>query len=464
MTRKWRENSIRLIAGTGFTAVAVVVYALVLQYTYKRNISPYYSYQGLTYREPDWFYYATAIVATVVVAVVLPSRIRKVSDFLLWLLFVLGAAPSILLAQYSQTLTASEATIMGLCVAGCMVVARIGVESVHLTRSPVRRLNRGVDFWVLLGTAAVVIYVYMIAAYGIAIRPLSLTDVYDVREDFGAATSSAPMLGYMLPVLTKVINPLLMARGVFSLRFVPFGLGAFGQMAIYSSTGQKNVLFYIAVAIGLGLLFRFGLRPPGRRILFVIGGAASLGFVLDWVTGSRLWSSLLVRRVMVVPGALTAAYVAVFDGMPRMNFAEVLPFVEDPYTGISPVYIVGAAFVGSPETAANVNIFGHGYLNFGYIGMFVETGVLVALLLLANLATRGLPTPVACIAFFAPGMAFASASVFTAMLTHGFLAAVVICALAPGNGWGKRTSVLAAESSSNAMNQFRRVRTSRVRT
>lgn len=420
------------------TVLAVLAYVFALQFTYKYQIAPYYSYQGLTYREPGLLPYAISITATVLVALVLPRRVRRVSDFLLWLTFVLGAAPSILLAQYSMTLSVSEATIMGVCIACCMVFATVVVSNVRILRLPVARLNSGIDFWVLIGVAAFAIYVYTIATTGLQVRALSLRDVYGVRDEFGSASSSAPLLGYLLPLLTNVINPAIMAKGVLGRRVVVFLVGAVGQAIIYSSTGQKSVLFYVPVAIGVGLLFRGKGRPPGSRILVAITGAASFGFVLDWLTGSRFWSSLLVRRVMVVPGALTGAYVAVFEGLPRMNFSEILPFVDSPYGDTRPVFIVGEAFFGDPDNAANVNIFGHGYLNLGYPGMFIEALIMALLLVFANAACRNLPTPVACVIFFAPGIAFSSASVFTTVLSHGFLAAIIVCAVAPANGWSGR--------------------------
>jgi hypothetical protein len=416
----------------------VLVFATALFYTYKLKIAPLYGYAGLTYREPELGHYAIAIALTIVVGIALPRRISRVSDFILWVLFTLAVAPSILLAQYSKTLPVNDATIMGVAVAAATIMVILLTAAMPSGGLPIRRLNSGADFWVLITIFSVSLYTYLVATTGLQLRTLSFSDVYDVRGDFATASTGDAIIGYLLPIQANVVNPLLMARGVYSGRVAPFAIGFMGQLVIYSSTGHKSVLFAAVALVGIAGLFRFSPRPRGLVIMGAVAAASTTALLVDRLLDTTLWTSLISRRLMVVPGALTAAYVLVFQHRPRQNFADVIPGIKNPYDAINPTHIVGAEFIGNSHTAANVNLFGHGYLNFGYLGMFIEAGVLVLLLALANAATRGMPTAVAALVFFSPALALVSGSVFTTTLTHGFFAAIVICAIAPNRGWGRR--------------------------
>lgn len=417
--------------------MALVFFAYTLFYTYKLKVSPLFAYSGLTFRSPDPFSYSIAIALTVIVAVALPRTITRVSDFILWVFFVLGVAPSILLAQYSKTLESAEALKMGFTIAATTLIviflAKLGPQEVNL----VKRFEKGTTFWTCLVVFSIAVYTALVFQTGLSFKYLALDDVYGVRSDFGTASAGSIIVGYLLPVQINAVNPMFIIKGILSKRVVPLSVGCLGQFVAYATGGQKSTLFSLFAILGIVLLFRiYNLRVVrGSAILLGITAISTLALLADRLNGGILWTSLISRRVMIVPGALTAAYVEVFHNSPRQNFAEVIPLFPNPYTDIRPVNIVGAQFVGDPTTAANVNLFGHGYLQMGYLGMFIEGAVLAILLILANSATRDLPLVVSCVAFFGGTLALVSASVFTTTLTNGFFATIVLCALAPPDTW-----------------------------
>ena len=98
-------------------------------------------------------------------------------------------------------------------------------------------------------------------------------------------------------------------------------------------------------------------------VLIGVSLSSLAALAVDKLLGGITASSLLIRRFIVVPGALAAAYVAVFQNRPKTNFSDsVLPFLSNPYAnGLSPTHLVGEIFVGNTETAANVSLLGHGY-------------------------------------------------------------------------------------------------------
>ena len=433
MATAYRSRLVAELHRFALVPAVVLLFAGVLHFSYKLKVAPLYSYQGLSYRSPEPAQYVVAIGLVVLVGVILPHRIRHTSDFILWLLFVMGAAPAILLPQYMNTLEHSDATVLGVVVAGCMIMVRsLARARPHLGRwSSVRVPPEAL--WTALAAFCVITYAAVIATAGIRLRWVDLAGGYDLRADYATATTGN-LVGYALPWVMNVVNPVFIARGIYSRRWLWVGGGAIGQYVIFASTGQKVALLSVPGIILIALLFRYSSRPRGLAIMAGVTAGAIVTLSLDRILGGYAWTSLFVRRFMIVPGALVAGYLAVFNDQPRAWFATVYGG-DSPFL-IPPSYLVGKLVLGEPRSNANVSLFGDGYVQECYLGIFIEGLVLVLLLWMADAVTRGLPVAVASIVFFVPTIALASGAITAVIATHGFGFALVVSALLPRTGWG----------------------------
>lgn len=418
------------------TALSVIAFAVALYYAYKTEISPIYSYQGLSYRPPDPVNLVLSGGIAVVAALCLPGTIKHPSHFILWVVFIVAALPAILISQYLTILNPDEATILGVHVASSLGLCRLAAAN-----GPRRLITFSSNFlhehfWLLVAVFSLGIYTVLVSFVGVHVRYLSFADVYDVRSEFGRSTLNLPIIGYLLPVQYNVLNPMLIAKGIYARRVVPFTFGVGGQILIYMTVGYKSVLLStFGIFIAAWLLRKKDLSGARMLLAAALGTVGSV--VIDKLLGSATITALFVRRFLVVPGVLTVAYVAIFRDLPKLNFSDsIFPFLTNPYEGgLDPTHLAGAIFVGNAETAANVSLFGHGFLSYGYLGMYIEAVALAVALWLVDDASAGLPTRVSSLVFLMPAVAISSASIFTAVLTHGLLAAVLLVALMPRTGW-----------------------------
>ena len=334
------------LRGAVLTIFGVLVFAAVLYYDYKIQISPDYAYQGLAFRPPDPWGVFLSVALTSVTALSLPRKILRPSHFILWVLFIFAAAPAILISQYLPFVTGSQANMLGLNVSATLVLTRVLASVRPSGIVPKAQSSTGISYWLALGIISLLIYTVLIVFVGLRVRFLSLTDVYSVRADFSTAALGVPLLGYLLPLQQGVINPIFIARGLYGRRLLPLAAGIGGQLLIYTSTGQKTVLFSIAAIPAVAWLFRYT-KAAGVHLLLAVTVASLLALAVDKVTNGIVLTSLFLRRSLVVPGVLTAAYVAVFTNRPKTNFADsFLPFLADPYSrGPSPTHIVGGLYL-----------------------------------------------------------------------------------------------------------------------
>lgn len=419
------------LAEVAAIALSVLAYAVVLQVVYRTQIAPEFAVRGLTYRTPEPWRLCLSVVLVAVVACCLPRRLVRISDHLQWLPFIIAGAPSILLPQYMTALSPAEATRMAFAVAGSLLLCRaLTVGSLSLRPMRPRPSAR---VWAALVAGTVLFYLYTASVAGLPLRLVSIAGGYDVRSDF-ATVSAGTLVPRLLPAIYNVVNPIFIARGVLARRpaLLLFGVG--GQLLIFLWEAQKSVLFSVPTVIAMCFLLRRG--PVRGYYAFVVATVVCLGSVLiDWLLASYTLTTLFVRRFLVVPGALTVGFVRVFADRPKGHFSELGLGNPNAYIDLDPAFLVGREFVNDPTTHANVNIWGHGYMSFGYIGMFLVAVMYAAVLLALDAASEDLPSVALGAIAFPMAVVIASANLFTSFLTHGIWALLLILPFLPRDGW-----------------------------
>lgn len=418
-------------------ACATLAYAAAIQ-TGIAVFGPLFEY--LAYRTPDPLLHGAVLVLMVLSCLMMPRRLIRPSDTALWIIHASAALPAVIGAQVLTLLTPREAFTFAVHILGAMTLAR--VITVVLPRAQFgTRLNRsGPDLWILLTCFAVVVYALLIVVAGARPTYVGVLDVYGLRSEFDTRLAAIPMMGYLLPLLHNIVNPLLATRGIFTRNWALLGIGLGGQVLVFLLAGQKGVLFSTVFLIGFAFLYRGNRIPSGAFLLTLLAVSSFGALLVDRLTGTLYAGSVYVRRFLILPGALIVAYVAIFTKLPQTQFADsLLRFMDNPYAvGPSPARIVGLQYIGHAETNANVSFLGHGYLSWGYLGMYVEAAVVGLTLWAVDRAAVGLPPKVCGLLMVMPAVTLSSASAFTSILTHGLAGLVLLLALAPRDDWAPR--------------------------
>lgn len=391
----------------------------------------------LANRSPDRLLYAAVLALTVLSSLILPKRLERPSDLALWIVQLTAGLPAVICAQLLTLLTPLEGFVFAVHVLGALAVAR-GLTlagpritlGIHLHRTA-RHL------WIALVAYAIVIYALLIGGAGARPTFNGILDVYDLRNEFDARVATIPLMGYLLPLLHNVVNPVLVARGVFTRNWLLAAFGLGGQVLAFLLAGQKGVLLSTVFLLGLALLYRRGRVPSGAFLALLLAAAGSAALVIDRLSGTLFAGSVFTRRFLILPGALAVAYTSIFTRLTQTHFGDsLLRFLGNPYAqGPTPAHIVGLDFMGHAETNANVSFLGHGYLSWGYPGMYIEAAVVGATLWAIDRAADGLPPRVCALVMVMPGITLASASAFTAILTHGLAGLVLVLVLLPRDEW-----------------------------
>lgn len=437
--------------------LAVITYAYILHWVYLNLITDQFRYMGYYYTTPNPESIVYMVLAAIVTAWFLPARINRPSALVLWLLYVVAVAPSILVPTYTGYLTDGQAATSGAAIAGCYILATLLTKRTKPI-APFRADVSPTTFWLLVGLVSAGIYAVVAVTLGLRLQFVSLFDVYDLRDEYKAGLAGASgIVGYLVSTQANVINPLIITRGIYSKRWGLVLIGALGQAILFSGTGFKTILFSLPALILFALMFRANLQP---RAIWILWGATIMAIaaaIIDNIQGGITWTTLFARRFLLTPGMLMSAYVAYYNehDFAQLAHSVLAPWVQNQYQ-FAPARMIGMSITGNPGAAFNANIFADGYANFGYAGMVGAALILGVYLRVVDRVAHGLPVAVSGLILIMPAIALSNTSVLTAMLSHGLAVAVLVLAIAPRSRWGKKPRLTASADTSRNLSRHQR--------
>jgi hypothetical protein len=288
-------------------------------------------------------------------------------------------------------------------------------------------------FWTMIAVLSAACYALIFARFGFQIRLVALTDVYDLRSAYREdLESNGRLVAYAMAWQGNVLNPLIIGFGLARRRTSFIAAGAIGQLALFSITGQKAVLFSAMFILLLFIAYRrsgkwFGFNAVWGSSLVVIVCA-----LLDTVQNSTLFVSLFVRRFIITSGLLTGYYFDFFSINEKAKYAYSFfsRFFDYPYQA-TPAFVIGEYYFGSSTTSSNANIWADGFANFGLGGMVTITLIAGGIFWLYDSLMADTDRRLAVLMLGTMSISFASSSLPVILLTHGLGLALLLAFLMP---------------------------------
>ncbi|QAA76348.1 MAG: hypothetical protein BIP78_0582 [Candidatus Bipolaricaulis sibiricus] len=276
----------------------------------------------------------------------------------------------------------------------------------------------------LLVGMSVYVYGTLLLRGGLERLNFDLLAVYEVRAEF--VQTRAPMMGYFVPWQAYVLNITLFCWGLAGRKWWLVAAAVAASLFLFGMVGVKAYLFAPALAGGVYFLWH-----RRQALFYVIGGMAVLviaSYVLFLVSGNDLALSLLVRRLFFVPAANHLIYYDFFS-QPDHPFVmlsnSILEgFVRYPYD-MPMVRMIAWEYWGR-DFSPNVGYLGDAFAQFGFMGMFLFSMLFGLFLRIVDSVGARLPGNLVAAVVVMPAMALTNSALFTSLLTHGWIPAVVL--------------------------------------
>lgn len=439
-TSTWAAPRAQLIRGVARRQRVAVfgwlsVYVVVLTVVYQRSIAPGFGYEHLTYSQPPIGAFAICLLMLGVCAAQLPVRIRRPSQVVYWLLFILVVLPTLLVPLYARTGFDGDVSII-LRYGAALTACFCGLGLIY--RGPIFRPRNLVSherFWPILAGTAVALHVVIIAANGLHFSIVGFGDVYKRRAEFSEVVSTSAAVGYATTWLGNILNPIIIARGISERRRAWLIGGVTGQCIIYSVTAFKSVALSALPIAGILWLLKDGRRYKfGANLFCSVIFIVVLSSLADKAFGTLFYSGTITRRIFVSPGLLSGLYSTYFSAHPHDHLAHSIlsPILTSPNHSSIAVTIGRVYYAGSPDSA-NANIWADAFANFGYPGMFIFTGLLAMFFSLYDSLSRSRGLRFMSVILAVPAITLSNTGLLTALMTHGLGIALLVAWAIPAS-------------------------------
>jgi len=434
----------RFLQSRTIIVVICALYVLVFVLVYNRVIVPIWGYEGFHSKATP----ARAAVGWVLATLPslwMPIGLKRPSQVVYWLLYILAVVPSCLVPIYALDDQSSGPLVLVIC-----LVIVFGLTSLIycLPLLPLPRIHlESYEFSVILILLSIICYALMISVFGFHFHYVSFEDTYSVRAQFQDTLVQAPALvAYAIGWQAWVINPFIMAVGLRSHRTSWVLVGAGGQFAIYSITAFRSMLFSAGLLLFLLWASRSDKAFGTRLVLLWTAIFTGTGVALSY--GYGLMAEALVGvRMTALPGLLTGYYYEFFSVHPQAHLGHsILKSLTDYPYAVEPPYLIGAIYFHSASNDANANIWADAYANFGYVGIIFFTLLLAILLWFYDSIAANRDTRLAVLAIGLPAFALANGGLLTSLLTNGIALAMLLTYLMPpaSDDHARHSSVLVA--------------------
>ena len=260
----------------------------------------------------------------------------------------------------------------------------------------------------------------------------SLLRIYDVRAEY--KEKSARWSRYLVSWTMNVLAPWALLRGMEKRSVLLALLALAAEIYIYMIAGFKTALF---APLFVGIVYLLVAKYLRLFQMLFLGAVNTMFLVL--VVGNmfhlrpfRIASSIFAVRMFVTPGVLFWRYVTFAQENALDFFAQHFPFelfLESHYA--RPLPYVIAEYFGFSGVYSNANLFADAIVNLGYWGIPVMAGLVLALSVIVDAVAYGKSRAMVYALLSMPLFAMVNTSFLTALLSHGFLFALLVIYLLP---------------------------------
>lgn len=395
----------------------LLLFRAIADFSYIYFVNPVFAYSGFSLELSTLPYLFSWILYSLSLPFVKPL-INKVSDYIAvtFILFIFAPLTSL----YGLTNWSLEPVIITFL----SFIVFIFIARSKLVKTPaLPEVKNGPKLALTVSIVAVVglLSWYLVSGAGFN---LNLARVYDFRRG-NAELANIGVLAYFNNWTYKIFSLFLIAYFLHKKKYLFVFFACCAQVVFYGYSAHKSVLFSIVIIFATWAWFsrknNAYILPLG--LIFVFSASLSSYFLLNEI----LLGSLFIRRVFYVPAYLTFQYFDFFSNNKFVYWSNSIlsGLISYPYRMSVPMLI--GDYEGSGASANN-GFISSGYAHFGYMGVFIYTVMFGYLIRFFDVFTKKLGVLWLSLAITIGPLrsALISSDLFTALLTHGLLLAILL--------------------------------------
>lgn len=413
-----------------FFMICAILYKYLLGQVYSYIVNPVFEYSGFINQGTSvtqfvsWAFFLCSLFLWKKIF----ENDSLISLEILFLLFLISFTPFTVLIGYG--IFEKQYIVFNViywCVLLILMQLPIKVESGHrlYLKFPFR-IDNGRTFLKIIFLAVVCIIIFVSGYYGDFRIDLGLLNVYE-RRQMASEAGMPTMLSYLMG-WAQVLLPICIGIFIKVRQWLWAVSGIFIAVLSFGFDGSKTAFLLILLAVILNFLPNTGLRRLNGGVLLVANSGMVLSIVEYRIWHTFLLASFTIRRVMFVPELLRSNYFDFFAHHTpdyfRGSFLRHFGFRTE-YKNL-PQMISALYYPDLPVSNANNGLISDAMTNLGYVGIFFMPVLIVVIMKLLERWSDKMYFTVYL--SFGTGVAFSLSNsfLFTALMSHGMLAAMLM--------------------------------------
>lgn len=420
-TAKIRDAIYQIKMSSVLFYAALVLFKLILDFSYVKVIYPQYSYMGFSLNVDVMKIFA-GYVLFFVLLILIPKSLDKASSILSLALFVMTYPPALTMFSFggaSWGFLAMNTVFWLVLLITTKLIPLIVLPKMN------EKVSKALFLAIVFAICGYVIF-FVIKTFGFNIN-LALSDVYERREVYKAA--SIPLSSYLFTWSANVILPMGFLYLIMAKRYLLSAFPLLSILLLFSATGMKSMLFTIPIVLVFALFLKIEKSSLWLALILVMLSVACLAlfFWFDQI----MPISLFTRRVFLVPAQISNFYYDFFKVEGQINLSHSIFGSFVPYRfETEPAKFMSRVFVGS-ESNFNTGIIADGFSNFGAIGVFCWAIFLSFIIRLLDSVCKGKARIAAMAGYIMFLSSLSNAALITNLGTHGMMVSLAMIYLLP---------------------------------
>lgn len=409
---------------TFLIVVSLIFFKIILEYNYLTFVNPLFEYSGFII---DISYFklieSYTLFFILICFLFLLERFKSTSSFFVYILFVVLYTP---LSSIFWLQDASREFFYSVTGSFILLVLLLNFTP----KLKIITLPEGKRILILIVTLTTfIVYGSLIANGGLYRLNFNLNDVYKYRALNNYSTNF--LLAYLVPWQGFVINLSAIGISLYKKKYKITVFFIVLQLLLFAMTNHKSFLF----APILLIFFYYIRRFKDNFLLFLSTGTLFVvvfSTIFYKLSDSILLASILIRRLFFIPAHLNFVYYDYFQSREKFYLSHsVLKGITSSEYNTTPVGLVSKVLFNQ-VSGANVGFFADAYVNFGTIGIFLFTLLLLFILKVFDSVTEKVPKFISISILLIPFMSLINSAFFTSLLTHGILLSIFMIWLSRG--------------------------------
>ncbi len=391
----------------------MVIFCLVLEVEYYSFVAPLFKSMGFLFL----FSWTKFIVGMVFLAliIVINHQLKGFNYFINSLFLFFLSIPSIILFKFQPNTPITISLFLVLF----HILFYISTLIKPHTRFSALELTKNSKFLLLfiITLAMLLPFIYI---YGGRIYPkvFMLKDIYAIRGIYSASTTI--LTAYFFSPLVKILIPIGLIYSILQRNKLLFVFFILAQLYLFGISGHKSVFFSLLI---LPILLIKSYERQTKYLIIFILLAVLAAHLISQLFDNILLESIVVRRAFFLPAIITNDYFDFFqDKYIFLSNSIFKTFVAYPFE-LPPPQIIGLEYFHDPNADVNSGFISTGYMNFGYLGVFLNS---ISVILLFKLFDFMKISSDYSGIFLIIVFTIISSAFLTSLLTHGILLFILL--------------------------------------